>query len=108
MDGGNLVRLLSYKILESAAMQTTLLSSKGQVIIPKTLRDAHRWHAGTRLEVQDTADGVLLRPVVKANKTELPAGLAAIRQRIAHQGPAVSIEDMNAAVLREAVRRSKT
>jgi hypothetical protein len=32
-------------------------------------------------------------------------GLAAIRQRIAYQGPAVSIEDMNAAVLSEAARK---
>ena len=87
-------------------MQTTLLSSKGQVIIPKTLRDAHRWHAGTRLEVLETAEGILLKPVVDANKTALPAGLAAIRKRIAHKGPAVSIEDMNAAVLREAARRN--
>jgi AbrB family looped-hinge helix DNA binding protein len=87
-------------------MQTTLLSSKGQVIIPKTLRDAHRWHAGTRLEVLETAEGILLKPVVDANKTALPAGLAAIRKRIAHKGPAVSIEDMNAAVLRGAARRN--
>jgi AbrB family looped-hinge helix DNA binding protein len=87
-------------------MQTTVLSSKGQVIIPKQLRDAHRWRAGTQLEVQDTAEGVLLKPVVNANKTSLPTGLAAIRERIAHKGKAVSIEDMNAAVLREAARRN--
>ncbi len=87
-------------------MQTTLLSSKGQVIIPKTLRDAHRWHTGTRLEVLETSEGILLKPIVEANKTALPAGLAAIRKRIAHKGPAVSIDDMNAAVLREATRRN--
>ena len=88
-------------------MQTTLLSSKGQVIIPKTLRDAHRWHTGTRLEVLETAEGILLKPLVEANKTALTTGLAAIRKRIAHKGPAISIDDMNTAVLTEAASRHK-
>lgn len=87
-------------------MQTTLLSSKGQIIIPKAMRDARHWHAGTRLEVQETAEGLLLKPVIASRKTPLAQGLASIRQRIAYQGPAVSIEDMNAAVLREASRRN--
>ena len=86
-------------------MQTTLLSSKGQVIIPKALRDARHWHAGTRLEVQETAEGLLLKPIETSQKTPLVQGLAAIRQRIAYQGPAVSIEEMNAAVLSEAARK---
>jgi AbrB family looped-hinge helix DNA binding protein len=88
-------------------MQTTLLSSKGQVIIPKTLRDAHRWHTGTRLEVVETAEGILLKPLEPAHKVALPAGLAAIRQRIAYEGRTVSMDEMNAAVLDEAARRNK-
>ncbi len=88
-------------------MQTTLLSSKGQVIIPKALRDAHRWHPGTRLQVVETADGILLKPVQAADKMALPAGLLGIRQRIAYKGRAVSIDEMNAAVIDEAARRSK-
>jgi AbrB family looped-hinge helix DNA binding protein len=88
-------------------MQTTLLSSKGQIIIPKPLRDAHHWRAGTRLAVVDTADGVLLRPLEAAEKTALAPGLAAIRQRIAYKGKPVSLQEMDAAVLREAARRAK-
>lgn len=89
-------------------MQTTLVSSKGQIVIPKEMRDAHCWQAGTRLEVQDTGDGILLRPLVEPNKTDLSKGLAAIRKRIAHKGAAVSIEEMNAAVMREAARIDKS
>ena len=81
-------------------MQTTTLSSKGQVIIPKTLRAALRWAPGTQLEVHDTPDGVLLRPAALATKASLPEGLAAIRRRVAYAGPTVNLEDMNAAVLR--------
>jgi AbrB family looped-hinge helix DNA binding protein len=35
---------------------TTVVSTKGQVILPKPLRDHLRWPAGTRLTVEDTAD----------------------------------------------------
>ena len=88
-------------------MQTTLLSSKGQVIIPKMLRIARRWGAGTRLEVRDTPEGLLLRHVAPANKTDLHSGLDAIRKRVAYAGPTLSLADMDAAILQEAskVRR---
>lgn len=43
-------------------METTKLSSKGQVIIPKTLRNIHHWEAGLEFIVVDTGDGLLLRP----------------------------------------------
>lgn len=38
----------------------TTVSNKGQVILPKTIREQRKWKAGTRLIVEDTADGVLL------------------------------------------------
>jgi AbrB family looped-hinge helix DNA binding protein len=88
-------------------MQVTLLSSKGQVIIPKALREARQWQAGTRLQVLDTGEGLLLRPVAPSQKVPLAAGLAAIRERIAYTGPPVSLEQMDAAVLQEASRRSQ-
>jgi AbrB family looped-hinge helix DNA binding protein len=88
-------------------MQLTLLSSKGQVIIPKAMREARHWHAGTRLEVTETAEGLLLKPVQPQNKTALSQGLVAIRSRIAYAGPTRSIEDMNEAVLQEAHRRGR-
>ena len=86
-------------------MQTTVLSSKGQVIIPKTLRVARRWGPGTQLEVFDTPEGVLFRPAQHAAKVALASGLSAIRRRVAYRGPVVSIAEMDAAVLREAALR---
>jgi AbrB family looped-hinge helix DNA binding protein len=83
-------------------MSTTTLSSKGQVIIPKTLRVAKRWGPGTRLEVRDTPEGVLLRPAAPGAKSDLAAGLAAIRRRVAYAGPVVSLAEMDAEVLRQA------
>lgn len=83
-------------------MQTTILSSKGQVIIPKTLRVARRWGPGTQLEVHDTPEGVLLRPAAARQKVALPDGLAAIRRRVAYAGPALSLAEMDAELLRQA------
>jgi AbrB family looped-hinge helix DNA binding protein len=82
-------------------MQTTILSSKGQVIIPKTLRVARRWGPGTQLEVHDTPDGVLLRPARPPQKVAVPVGLASIRRRVAYAGPVLSLEAMDAKVLRQ-------
>ena len=42
-------------------METTRLSSKGQVIIPKPVRSAHHWDTGQELVVIDLGDGVLLK-----------------------------------------------
>jgi AbrB family looped-hinge helix DNA binding protein len=82
-------------------MQTTILSSKGQVIIPKALRVARRWGPGTQLEVHDTPDGILLRPAAARQKSALREGLAAIRRRVAYTGPVVTLAEMDAEVLRQ-------
>ena len=79
-------------------MQTTRVSSKGQVTIPKGLRDARHWGSGTRLEVQGTPEGVLLKPVAVPDRNKLASGLAAIRARVGHQGRAVTLQEMDAAV----------
>ena len=43
-------------------METTRLSTKGQVIIPKEIRQATNWRPGQELEVRVTKEGVLLKP----------------------------------------------
>ncbi len=84
-------------------MDTTRLSSKGQVIIPKDVRDAHGWKEGTEFLVESTPQGVLLRPkrVFKRTKIEDVIGCAG------YKGPARTIEEMDAGVLAEAARRWK-
>lgn len=41
-------------------METTKLSSKGQVIIPKHIRESHHWTAGLELQVIEFEGGILL------------------------------------------------
>ena len=43
-------------------MQTTRLSTKGQIILPKNIRVSRAWGPGTEFTVEETGDGILLRP----------------------------------------------
>lgn len=89
--------------MSSAEKLTTVVSTKGQVILPKAIRDRRHWDSGTKLVVEDTDDGVLLRraPLFKATSITKVAGM------LAYQGKAKSIEDMDDAIAREAKRRAR-
>ena len=52
-------------------METTKLSSKGQVIIPKNIRSSHHWEAGLELQVIEIEGGILLKPKTSFATTSL-------------------------------------
>ena len=64
-------------------METTKLSSKGQVIIPKLVRKAHHWEAGLELVVIDTGDGILLKPKASFPATSLSNVAGMLKNRVA-------------------------
>ena len=80
---------------------TTTVSAKGRVILPKAVCQALRWHAGTRLTVESTADGALLRPepAFAATRPEDVFGC------LADDVPPRPLADMEAGILKEARRR---
>lgn len=80
---------------------TTTVSTKGQVILPSAIRKRREWGAGTRLEVEDTPEGVLLKPA-PAFATTRPQDVFGF---LPPRGEARSLEEMDAAVLAEARRR---
>jgi AbrB family looped-hinge helix DNA binding protein len=73
---------------------TTRLSSKGQVIIPKALRDAHHWEAGQELIAIDAGDGILLKP----KRPFEPTTLDQVAGCLSYQGPPKSLEDFDNAI----------
>lgn len=81
-------------------MAKTRLSSKGQVIIPKAVRDRHGWAAGLELEVEDRGDAVLLRPAMPFPSTTFEE----VRGCLKYDGPPLTIEEMDEAVARETRR----
>ena len=84
-------------------METTRLSSKGQIVLPRSIRAAKAWHAGQPLEVVSTDDGVLLRPL----KAFAPTRMEDVAGCLRYKGQPKTIEDMDAAVRTEAKRRRK-
>lgn len=76
----------------------TRVSAKGQVVIPKEVRERLRLVPGRVLDVVETADGVLLRPQSEPRER---ISFDEFRARVPrHGGPAASIEEMNRAVAR--------
>ena len=75
-------------------METTKLSSKGQVIIPKPIRVAHQWKPGQELVVLGTGEGVLLRPKVPFE----PTSIKDVASCLAYKKKAKSIDDTERAI----------
>jgi AbrB family looped-hinge helix DNA binding protein len=90
--------------MASAMSVKTKVSTKGQVVLPKAIRDKRKWTAGTELTVEETPEGVLLRsaPLFAPTRLEDVAGMLRGRGRV---NRVVSIEEMDEAVLAEARRR---
>ena len=84
-------------------MPITRLSSKGQVIIPKTVRLAHHWEPGQELVVIDTGDGVLLKPKAPFPPSDLDDVAACLE----FKGKTRSLEDMQKAIARGVKERQK-
>ncbi|NJP18842.1 MAG: AbrB/MazE/SpoVT family DNA-binding domain-containing protein [Hydrococcus sp. CRU_1_1] len=76
-------------------MTITRMSSQGQVIIPKALRDAHHWEEGQELIAIDMGDGILLKP----KKTFPETTLDNVAGCLKYQGIPKSLEDMDNAIL---------
>jgi AbrB family looped-hinge helix DNA binding protein len=81
-----------------ASPQSTRLSTKGQLIIPKEIRERHGWTPGIELIVEDHGDSVILRRAEDVPETTLEdlVGCAGYR------GPTRSLKDMEAGIAKGA------
>jgi AbrB family looped-hinge helix DNA binding protein len=82
-------------------METTRLSTKGQIVLPKNIRASRAWGPGTEFTVEETSDGVLLRAARPFPETDLEEVVGCLR----YKGKAKTVAQMNAAIAREVVRR---
>jgi AbrB family looped-hinge helix DNA binding protein len=84
-----------------AGKLTTTLSTKGRVILPAAIRRRRNWNAGTRLTVEETADGVVLKPAPLFPPTTPEQVFGCLR----YQGKPKTLQEMQAGIAEEARRR---
>jgi AbrB family looped-hinge helix DNA binding protein len=82
-------------------MESIALSSKGQFVLPKAIRDRHHWLTGTRLVVIDRGDEVVLKAAEPFASTAFEAPDAPS----VYQGKCLSLADMDRAIAAEAGKR---
>lgn len=82
-------------------METTRLSTKGQIVLPKTIRASRAWGPGTEFTVEETSGGILLRPAGLIPETDLDQVAGCLRSKRKLKTPA----QMKAAIGREVMRR---
>jgi AbrB family looped-hinge helix DNA binding protein len=84
-----------------AKKATTIVSTKGQVILPKAIRDSKGWGAGKELVVEETREGVLLR----AARPFAPTKPEEVFGSLSHHGKRLSDQDIEKALHAAAKRR---
>jgi len=82
-------------------METTRLSSKGQVVVPKSVRDARNWPPGTEFLVEEVDEGILLRPLRPFEPTKVEDVIGCT----GYAGQARSLDEMERAIARGAKER---
>lgn len=80
---------------------TITVSTEGRVTLPVEICRRWNWQSGTRLTVEDTAEGVLLRPVspFRATRPEDVFGM------LPHGGPPKTVDEMHRGIETEVQRR---
>ncbi len=87
--------------MPNAGRLTTKVSTKGQLILPNSIRQDRRWSPGTRLIVEDTPDGVLR----KAAPVFAPTRPDDVYGSLPSKRPPNTLEEMQASIVAEAQRR---
>jgi len=73
----------------------TRMSDKGQVVVPKSIRDRLGWAAGADLEVIETSSGIYLtRRQERQASLTVEQAVRQLRTIYKHAGPPVAVEDL--------------
>lgn len=74
-------------------MADTIISTKGQIVLPKEVRVARKWPAGTRLEVINEPDGVMLKQKIGDTSFAIEDVVGCLKKY--YKGPPISIEEID-------------
>ena len=73
-------------------MSATTLSTRGQIVIPKELREARNWLPGMSLEVEEWPQGLLIRPA--SLKLFAASSVESVMGSTGYQGPAFTEDEI--------------
>lgn len=82
-------------------MQTTQLSSKGQIVIPQSIRESHHWQPGCKFIVTELEQGILLTPL----KPFQPVSVENIIGCTGYKGSKKSLKEMQKGIEKGAKKR---
>ena len=86
--------------------QIAKMSTRGQIAIPKAIRTARRWKPGTEFVIQETNEGILLKPRKAPKQTERTATWDDLIGIAKYKGPRRSIREMDEGVTEEALKHA--
>lgn len=89
-------------------METVKVSSKGQIVIPKSLRETHHIRSGDKFIVTAVGDELRLKPASAGKQSSLKAVAGMLRRTGAKKPTDKQIEARIAATLRKADEASKS
>jgi len=74
-------------------MPITHLSSRGQIVIPKSIREAHNWTVGQEFEIVESGNALVLRPKKPFPETTLEEVVGCAN----YEGPPIPTEELSGA-----------
>lgn len=81
------------------------ISSKGQLVLPKNVREAYGLGPGSEVEIESAGDTIILRPRVRKSRKGRVYTLDEVAGMLKYEGPPISIRDMDRAIEDEVRRR---
>jgi AbrB family looped-hinge helix DNA binding protein len=81
-------------------METRRMSSRGEITIPRAILESRGWKPGQEFAVEETADGILLRPKRRFKRTKLEDF-----KSLKWKGKPATIKQMDEAIALEVKRR---
>lgn len=73
-------------------------SAKGQIVIPKDVRDRYRFTNGQVVDVVETPEGVLLKTPTLQKASSYEEAVRRMRQAIAYDGPPLGEDEWQAGI----------
>ena len=80
----------------------TRLSSKGQIVIPRQIRQSHGWQPGVAFTIFDDGESLILKPVVSRATVDIKDVIGCT----GYVGEKKSLAEMDAGIIEEAKKQA--